>query len=578
MENRLTLLKIFFIVFALCLVGRLFYWQAIRSDYLSAQAYDQHQSSSEISAPRGNILARDGTWLVATSDAWLVYVNTHLLDQKPKIVASMLAPLFIYKDDINEEEDIDEKDLISDEADRLENLLDREGFWIPLKQKVNEDTKKQIQDLDIAGIGFEKQEARTYPEASNAAQLLGFVGKDDDGADKGYFGLEGFYDLPLSGKPGFMKRESDARGIPILFGNSQEVSAIQGGNLITNIDKTVQLIVEDKLRKGIETYGAVSGKIIVMNPQTGAIMAMASFPSYDPRKYWDYSDELFKNPIISDAFEPGSIFKPIVMASGLDAGVVTPDTICDICDGPYKVDKYYINTWNSQYFPNSTMTDVIKHSDNVGMTFVSNQLGSDRMYDYLSKFGFGRLTNIDLQGEAKPILREKGTWNIVDRATTSFGQGIAVTPIQMISAMAIIANGGVQVQPQVVDKIESGDWEYDIPPQRGERVISEQAAKQMKQMMVTAVNEGEAKWTILKDYTIAGKTGTAQIPVAGHYDAEKTNASFIGFAPVEDPQFLMLVTLQEPSSSPWAAETAAPLWFNIAKTVFPYLGIRPDNM
>lgn len=570
MESRIILLKLFFVLFFLTLIGRLFYWQYIQSDELTAQARDQHQSDTELHAARGNILTTDGTWLAASTEAWLVYANPKQLTLNPKIIANSLAPLFV--------EDKEDKEKLAQEIARLENLLSKKDLvWVPLKQKINYQIREEIEKLELAGLGFEKQEARSYPEASAAAHLLGFVGQDDHGQDTGYFGLEGYYDLPLSGKPGFIKRESDALGSPLVFGSSKEVTAVGGADLVTHIDKTIQLIVENNLKEGIEKYGALSGNAIVMDPETGGILAMAAFPSYDPKKYYNFTNELFKNPLISDSFEPGSIFKPIIMAAGLDAGVIRPDTQCDICNAPYPVAGYFIHTWNDQYHANSTMTDVIKHSDNVGMTFVGNRLGSERLYDYLSAFGFGRPTNVDLQGEASPAMRERGSWNVVDLATTTFGQGIAVTPLQMIKAISIIANDGVEMKPQVVDKIKGIDWENDIEPEKGKQVISPKAAEEITQMMINAVRDGEAKWAVPKGFRVAGKTGTAQIPLAGHYDAEKTIASFVGFAPPENPRFVMLITLREPQSSQWASETSAPLWFTIAKQLFPYLGIQPEN-
>jgi len=347
--------------------------------------------------------------------------------------------------------------------------------------------------------------------------------------------------------------------------------------LVLHLDKGIQRIVEAKLEKAIEAYGAKSGTVIVMNPKDGAVLAMASYPSYDPKEYFKYGDEYFKNPAISDSFEPGSVFKPIIMAAALDAEAVKPDTKCEICDGPLKIDKYEIETWNREYRPDSTMTDVIIHSDNVGMVFAGQKLGADKLYDYLDRFGIGELTNIDLQGEVNPGLREKKTWNIVDLATASFGQGVAVTPIQMAKAVAVIANKGKAAAPQVVDKIEVDAWEEDIKPEIGERVISEKAARAITEMMVLAVKEGESKWVQARGFRVAGKTGTAQIPVKGHYDEEKTIASFVGFAPAEDAKFVMLVTLREPESSPWASETAAPFWFSIAGELFPYLGIQPGS-
>jgi cell division protein FtsI/penicillin-binding protein 2 len=257
--------------------------------------------------------------------------------------------------------------------------------------------------------------------------------------------------------------------------------------------------------------------------------------------------------------------------------VVTPDTKCEICSGPLKLDKYIIKTWNDKYTPDISMTDVIIESDNIGMSFVGQKLGADNLYDYLAKFGIGQKTGIDLQGEVAPKLREKGTWNIVDLATASFGQGVAVTGIEMVRAVAVIANGGYLVTPRVVSSVNGDGWEektdFGVPL----TVISKDAANKATQMMVDAANKGEAKWCKIPGFNVAGKTGTAQIPVAGHYDATNTNHSFIGFAPATNPKFVMLVTLKSPQTSPWAAETAAPLWYAIAKDLFPYFGIAPDK-
>jgi len=265
------------------------------------------------------------------------------------------------------------------------------------------------------------------------------------------------------------------------------------------------------------------------------------------------------------------------MAAALDAGVVEPDTKCDICDGALKVDKYFIETWNKKYYPESTMTDVIVHSDNVGMSFVSQKMGYDLMYDYLEKFGIGSLTGIDLQGESSVQLRKKGTWNIVDLVTSSFGQGIATTPIQMLRASSVVANKGVMVTPKVVKAIELDGWQQDVKNEEKVRVISKEASEKMTSIMVESARHGEAQWTNLKGFSVAGKTGTAQIPIAGHYDAEKTIASFVGFAPANNPKFIMLVTLKEPQSSQWASETAAPLWYSIARDLFIFFGIQPEN-
>ena len=570
MGTRLKIIALgFFLLFGLLTV-RLFFWQIIRGRELGNAAKGQYETGRQLSAPRGNILASDGDPLVARAEGYLVFAEIPHLKDDPKAIAEKLAPFFT--------SDPNDRQAFLIEIDRIANLLSKkETVWVPLKQKVTAETKKNIEALGLAGIGFEKQELRVYPEASAAAHLLGFVGKDEEGNDMGYFGLEGYYDLALTGRAGYREREADAKGTPIMLGNNKEITALSGVNLITTIDKTVQLTLEKKLKEGIEKYGAKSGTVIVIEPGSGAILGMASFPTYEPDLYWNYGNEYFKNPAVSDSFEPGSIFKVFVMASALDAGVVKPDTKCDICAGPYKVDKYTIETWNQKYNPDETMTEVIVHSDNVGMSFVANQLGADRLYDYLDKFGIGKLTGIDLQGEGSPQLREKGSWNVVDLATAAFGQGVAVTPIQLIKALAIIANGGYSVTPHVVQKLQGDLWSEEIKIKPGQRIISETADSDIKAMMVEAAKNGESKWTNLRGFPVAGKTGTAQIPIAGHYDENKTNASFIGFSPADHPKFAMLVMLKEPQSSVWASETAAPLWYSIAKDLFVYFGIQPEN-
>ncbi len=572
MRNRLRFISIFFLIGSFAIVARLFYWQIIKTGELTQQAKAQQIRNQKLDAQRGSVLASDGTWMVSSIDAWRVYASLTELKKTPKTIANLLAPILVD----SPKEDEDPEKLLLEETIRLENLLNKEGVWVALKNQINQEKKQKIEELNLSGIGFELQESRVYPEGSSSAHLLGFVGKDEEGSSKGYFGLEGFYDLTLAGKPGFLEREANALGIPLIGGLSREREATRGVDLITHVDKTIQIIAEQKLKEGMEIYGAAQGTVIVLRPKDGAVLAMTALPSFDPVSYVDFGNDLFKNPAISDSFEPGSVFKPVIMASGLDAGVVEPDTECDICDGPLSIGKYQIRTWDNNYFENTTMAEVIMHSDNVGMSFVGQKLGKERVIDYLKKFGLGSTTGIDLQGEARPPLRDPSDWGEIDVATSSFGQGIAVTPIQMVSMINTIARGGVRITPQVVDKLKIDGWEEDILPKEGERVISQKAAREMTEMMVLAASQGEAKWAIPQGFKIAGKTGTAQIPVAGHYDEDKTIASFVGFAPPADPKFVMLVTLREPQSSPWASETAAPLWFSIARELFTYLGIQPD--
>lgn len=568
MSGKIRFLTFVFIFLFAGAFLRLFYWQVIKGSELSQDARGQYTSSTITQAPRGNILANDGSFWVLRTDVWTVYADSKKIKETPRLISEKIAPLFVETDS--------KADLLA-ESQRIESLLSKNSSYIVIKNRVNSDIKKSLEGLKIAGINFDVNESRFYPEASSAAQILGFVGKNDIGESVGYFGLEGYYNLSLSGKSGLTKRQKDAQGSTIIVDQSKNITAISGVDLVTSIDKRIQILIESKLKEGIEKYGASGGNITVMNPNTGEILAMASSPTFDPGSYWEYGDSVFRNPVISDTFEPGSIMKVVVMASGLDAEVVKPDTPCDICGQPLKLDKYLIKTWNNEYHNDISMTDVIVHSDNVGMSFVGQKLGADRLYDYLDKFGFGKPTGVDLQGEVASPMRQKGTWSIVDTATASFGQGIAVTRMQMIKAVSAIANGGYLVTPRIVSKIQSEDWTDSLSGGQPKRIISQDAARNITEMMVKAVDNGEAKWTRTPGYQIAGKTGTAQIAVEGHYDPVNTNHSFIGFAPASKPEFIMLVTLKTPQSSPWASETAAPLWFSVAKDIFPYLGIAPSE-
>ena len=561
---RLNLLVGCFFLVGFLIISRLFYWQVISREKLTAIAESQHWISFEIPAERGKILARDEFPLVANEEVFLVFASLPDLNKNSIEIAEKLAPI------LNSEDPSTMSGLIKERLDRQDLV------WAPLKHKVSPEIKKIVEELEIKGIGFQKESRRSYPESSTAAHLLGFVGSDINGQDKGYFGLEGFYDLELKGQAGILRREKDASGKPILVGETKEEKQKNGRDLVTTIDRAVQYIAEKKLQEGLKRYGAVSGSVVIMEPKTGEILAMTSFPNYDPASYWQADKDLFPNPVVASSFEPGSIFKVLVMAAALNEGVVEPETKCDRCGGPRNISGETIKTWNDEYPPQPSMIEVIQQSNNVGMVFVGEKLGVEKMVTYLEKFGIGKPTGVDLQDESSPVLRPKDEWKAIDLATAAFGQGIAITPIQMVRAVGAIANGGKLMRPFVVKKVISEKEVSEISPKVQTEVIKPNTARVMTEIMVNAVDKGEAKWAKPKGYRIAGKTGTAQIPVAGHYDKEKTIVSFVGFAPADEPKFVMLVTLREPASSPWGSETAAPLWFDIAKELFIYYGILPQ--
>ncbi len=556
---RFRLILFIFVFLFFLIVLRLFYWQVVRAGELASLGQAQYGRQITLTADRGEIKTSDGFEIAANKLSYLIFANPKEVKDKERLV-DVLAPI-----------------LAVDTAS-ISALLALDRFWVPIQTHVEDDVKNKIEELNLPGIGFQEQSIRFYPEASMSAHLLGFVGKDNKALDRGYFGLEGYYETQLKGKAGVAIVIHDASDRPILAKMNDNAMRADGKNLVLHVDRTIQFILDRELKRGVEQYGAVGGMAAVMDPKTGGILAMSSFPTFDPRHYGEYSDDLYKNPFIANTYEPGSTFKPLVMASALDAGLIKPDTKCDICAGPVSIGEYDIRTWDNKYTADETMTQVIQHSDNTGMVFTGRKLGLDRMLSYFKKFGIGETSGIDLQGEALASLRERDQWYPIDAATATFGQGITVTPIELLTAFSAIANEGQRMEPHVVRMIQTADGkEIQIPPKVLSKPISSKTAKVMTEMMVNAVDKGEAKWAKPKGYRIAGKTGTAQIPVEGHYDANKTIASFVGFAPADDPKFLMLVIIDRPTTSIYGAETAAPIFFKVAKNILNYYGIAPTE-
>lgn len=554
---RLKVLKIIYLAALFAIVVRLYYWQVIKFDQLTALAEQQHLINLSLQAPRGLIFASDGSVLASNQPDFLLFGRPKYIEDKNQ-VAKKLA------------------DILNQGAPDLSKRLSQDIGWVNLAKNVDYQTKIKIEQLGISGIGFDNTVSRLYPEASMAAHVLGFAGLDSIGHQVGYFGIEGYYNRELEGVEGSMIEEKDAQGLPILVGKFSRQDPLKGDDLVLNIDRTVQYLVEKEIQAGVEKYGAKSGSAIVMDPKTGAVLSMVSYPSYDPNHYTDFSKEYFKNPNVADSYEPGSTFKVLIMAAALNEGLVKPDSRCDSCSGPVRIADFDIRTWDNKYYPDTTIADVIIHSDNTGMVYVGKKLGIDRTVRYIQNFGFGNLTQIDLQDESSPQLRNLSDWREIDLATATFGQGVAVTPIQMVRAVSAIANGGYLMEPHIVSVIKTNTKTIQIKPKIVGRPISQETAKVVTQMMVDAVDKGEAKFFKPEGYKIAGKTGTAQIAVTGHYDPTKTIASFVGFAPADNPKFIMLVRFDEPSASIFGAETAAPTFFSIAKQLFNYYNIPPS--
>lgn len=554
---RISLI-VLFLGFTL-VIARLFYWQVIKAEELTKLGLSQYGKIRKIMPERGEILASDSFPLATNKVTYLVYANPKEIKDASS-VSYKLAPMLKATDA------------------SISASLSKDLFWVSLGGGIDPKVKNQIEKLKIPGIGFEQEFTRFYPEGSIAATLLGFVGKDDAGGDKGYFGVEGYYDRLLRGKEGQALQINDATGRPILARTSPFSQGVDGGSLKLTVDRAIQFSVEKKLKEGVERFGATSGMVGIVEPKTGKVLAMASYPSFDPKNYNQYLEDSYVNHFISSLYEPGSTFKPLVMSAALNENKVKPQTRCPTCSGPVSVGGYSLHTWNDKYYPNSTMTEVIQHSDNTGMIFVGQTLGLSKMLKYLDKFGIGKLTGIDLQGETSPSIKPKNEWYETDLATTAFGQGINVTPIEQLMVFSTIANNGRMIKPHVVSEVITADGKKKaVEPQELGKPISQATAKIMTEMLVNAVEKGEASYARLKGYRIAGKTGTASIPIGGKYDPEKTIASFVGYAPADDPRFAMIVIFNKPTAAIYGSETAAPVFFSIAKDILSYYGIPPKQ-
>jgi stage V sporulation protein D (sporulation-specific penicillin-binding protein) len=577
-RHKIVILGIYFGLFII--LSRLFYWQIIQGSDLKSAALDQYQRTLTQQGQRGKIYTSDDYLLVGNATKYHLVAYPHLLEKNSQSIANTITPLVI--------NDLESYQEASEEAKREEikiNLINKisqrldkkQAKWVSLSPNLSEETKNSIDLLEIAGLDFESNSVRFYPEASMAAHLTGFIAKDDQGLDVGYFGVEGALNKELSGKKRKITLSTDALGFSLFGQKPPDITSSQGRDITLTIRRNIQLMVETMLQEGMELYGAKAGEVVVLAPQTGKILALAAEPKYDQQHYHKYDSYLYKNPLLIDLFEPGSILKTLTVAAGIDTQAITPETECPRCDGPITIGKYTIRTWNNEYSPQITMRDALAKSDNTAMIFIAEEMGNEVFREYLQNFGIGEELDVDLHGDNNTPFPEK--WGPVELATRSFGQGITATSLQMVRAVATIANHGRMMQPQIVEKVVDPDGqEIEVKPKEIREVISRNTAEQVTEMMVHAAKSGEAQWTYSQTHTVAAKTGTSQIPgPGGGYEDDATIASFIGFAPPQDPQFLMLVKLIEPQSSPWAAETAAPLWYQIAEKLFLSLNIPPDQ-
>lgn len=548
-------------------IVRLFDLQILNHSFYTALASGQHEIYKELFPERGKIFIKDYSsntlYPLATNQ------NLFLVYAEPKNI----------KDPVDAAHKLSE--ILELEEDEIKAKLEKPNDpYEPLKHKVSEEVVQKIKNLNIFGIKFTTETFRYYPEKNIGSHVVGFVGFDENGKQSGRYGIEGYFEKELAGNPGYLESEKDVAGRWIPVAGKKIRKAENGSDLILTIDRNIQFVACDKLNRAVLKHGADGGSVIILDPKTGAILAMCSYPDFDPNEYAKVENiQIFNNPAIFNQYEPGSIFKTITMAAALDLGKVTPTTTY-VDEGSVKIGSYTIRNSDLKAHGIQTMTQVLDESLNTGAVFVVQKIGSEAFRKYVEDFGFGVLTGIELDTENPGDIRSLSKKGEIYAATASFGQGISVTPLQIVTAYAAIANGGKLVRPYIVDEIiKSNGEKIKTQPQILKQVISGRTATLLGGMLVSVTERGHGKKAAVPGYFVAGKTGTAQVPKkdGSGYEPDITIGSFVGFAPVEDPKFVMLVKIDHPRDVMWAESSAAPLFGEIAKYVLNYLKVPPSR-
>ncbi|MFA6423980.1 MAG: penicillin-binding protein 2 [Candidatus Magasanikbacteria bacterium] len=568
-NQRLRIIAIFFIVVTIGIIGKLFVLQIIQVEYYRTFALSSHEIYQQLHPKRGEIFFQD----------------TRNKQEFPAAINRQYFLVYAVPSEIKLEN-------VSSTVDKLIQILslpetDREILNIklakpndpyePVVKKIDSDTIEKLKLEKLDGIYSTPQEYRYYPEENTAASILGFCRLNDEGTQQiGNYGVEGYWDKILTGRQGFISGERGALGSWITMAMHSQVNAQDGADLLLTIDRSLEYKACELLQKGLEEYQAKSASLVMMNPKTGAILAMCSLPDFDPNKYSEVKDlRAFSNNTIFAPYEPGSVFKPVTMAAGVDLGLVSPNTTFnDPC--VRVINGYSIRNAMSKCYGTQTMTQVLENSINTGMIFVEEKLGHTRLGDYVKKFGFGEKTGIELGPEATGDVSSLERKGEVFGAVGSFGQGLTVTPIQLAAAYSAIANKGLLPKPFIVAETRYPNGQKEVTPtEKSVRVISERTAKLMSGML-TSVVENHYKIAKVDGYYVAGKTGTAQIAETGGYSDERTNHTFAGFAPATNPQFVLVVKYEEPQRQ-WAEQTSLFVFRDLMKFALQYYVVPTDR-
>ena len=557
---RVALLALVLLAAAGGLVARLAYVQVVHHDRYLAAAQEEHLERRLVRSARGAILDRNGFPLATSIDVYDLYVDRRAWREPgaAQAVATALAP-----------------HLQQDADALLARFLDNSGGPIELIDAGLEFAAGQeIEKLGLAGVVLAGATERVYPEGDLASGVLGFLGREHTGLA----GVEADLEDVLGGVPGAIYFERDGGGNPIAFGSARAEPGRPGADVRLTIDRYIQRLVENELDKQIRDHKATGGTIIVMEPKTGAILAMASRPSFRLSQLSLDSPQLdlYRNRAVTDLYEPGSVLKVITMATAIDLDLVNPNTTYYDA-GVVEKGGYTFKNWDFSTNGVTTMTQLLQKSLNTGAIWLSDQIGATRLYDSIKRFGFGESTHSGLGGEAAGLLRtnKDSGWYPADLATNSYGQGIAATPLQLITAISSVINGGKLMRPYIVQQTSGPDGTRVFEPVVVRQAVSEQTSRTMVEMMNAVVDGVPYHRAQVKGYHVGGKTGTTLVSIPTGYALDSTLASFVGFAPVEDPAFIMLVKIDQPQDDPLGGIVAAPVFGRLAPQMLNYLNIPP---
>jgi len=560
---RIKILAVLFLLLGGLIIFRLFILQIIKHSLYEQKASGQHRILKELMPERGKIYISDkggNLFNIAGNE------ELYLLFAVPPEIESATATIKAISNITGWEQKMQEK--IFDQLNKVNDPYE------PLMHYLSGEQKKQIDSLEITGLYFSLEGKRIYQEGSAFAHLTGFLGYQED-ERVGQYGLEEYFEQKLRGTPGTLKSEKDPAGRLIGVGDFNIESAKNGADIYLTIDRFVQFKVCEILKQAVKTYGANGGSIIVEQSKTGELLAMCSEPSFNANNYSQVeSIDVYPNPAISAVYEPGSVFKPIIMAAALDTNSVSPETTYE--DKGFLIfGKDKITNAANNVYGISNMIQVLEKSINTGAVFAAQKIGRLNVKKYLEDFGFGSKLGIDLPEEVTGNISALDKKGEIYLATASFGQGISVSPLQMVAAFSVIANGGILQQPYIVKKIIANEETEQTSPQEIRRVISQNTSNTLKAMLVSVVKNGHAKTAQVNGYDVGGKTGTAQIPGAGGGYLNAYNHTFVGFAPVINTKFTVFVLLKRPTRGRFAESTAAPTFAQVMSFLLNYYQVAP---